>query len=296
MRPLALALLLPLLLSTAPAGDAPAARWGAHGHEMIGQVAAESLPDEMPAFFREAAAQLSFLNPEPDRWRERRERDLDPAMDAAHAPEHYVNFEILPEGALLARSRYAYLDTLAANGVALPGPGLLPWRILEKTQCVRVGFRQWREAESDEQRRFIEARIINDAGILGHYVADGSNPHHTTIHHNGWVGENPRGFTTERDFHRRFESVYVGENIEIDDVRGGVFSDAQAFQDVREAVWQFLEASNELVERLYELDLEEAFGPDTQGIEHRAFAVDRLAAGAEMLRDLWWTAWISSEW
>lgn len=263
---------------------------------MIGLVAAENLPEEMPAFFRAAAAQLSYLNPEPDRWRNRRERDLDPAMDAAFGPDHYINFEIIPEGALLARSRYAYLDTLSAHGVALPGPGLLPWRILEITQRLRVGFRQWREAESDEQRGWIEARIINDAGILGHYVADGSNPHHTTIHHNGWVGENPRGFTAERGFHGRFESIYVRENITTDDVRSGVYNGEQVFQDVREATWQFLATSNGLVERLYELDLDEPFGAETQGVEHRAFAIDRLAAGAEMLRDLWWTAWMSSEW
>jgi hypothetical protein len=296
MRFLVPLLLASTLVAARPAGDAPAVRWGAHGHEMIGLVAAEALPDEMPAFFREAAAQLSFLNPEPDRWRHRRERDLDPAMDAALSPEHYINFEIIPEGALLARSRFAYMDTLSAHGAALPGPGLLPWRILELTQRVRVGFRQWREAATDEERRWIEQRIINDAGILGHYVADGSNPHHTSIHHNGWVGENPRGFTTERGFHARFESVFVRENIVIDDVRGAVYSEAQVFQDVREAVWRYLSSSHGLVERLYELDLEEPFGAETRGVEHRAFATDRLAAGAEMLRDLWWTAWMSSEW
>ncbi len=296
MRFLALALLAPalVLLPTGEADDL--ARWGADGHEMIGLVAAETLPEDMPMFFRESAAQLAFLNPEPDRWRNRSERDLDPAMDGAHAPEHYINFERLPEGALLARTRYAYMDTLSAHGISLPGPGLLPWRILEMTQRLRVGFRDWRAAESEEVRAWIEARIINDAGVLGHYVADGANPHHTTLHHNGWVGDNPRGFTTERGFHGRFESLYVRENIEVEEVRGAVFNDARVLQDVREEAWRFLLDAHQLVERLYELDQMEQFGANTQGVEHREFTLDRLSAGAEMLRDLWWTAWMTSEW
>jgi len=28
--------------------------------------------------------------------------------------------------------------------------------------------------------------------------------------------------------------------------------------------------------------------------DNKAFAVDRLAAGSRMLRDIWWTAWVTS--
>lgn len=295
MRIPALCGLLLFVLAGAGAVEPPSARWGAHGHEMVGLVAAEQLPEDMPAFFRAAAAQLSYLNPEPDRWRDRRERERDPAMDAAHAPEHYINFELLPEGALLAPSRFAYLDTLSAHGLGIPSPGLLPWSILELTQRMRVGFQQWRVAEDGPQRAWIEQRIINDAGILGHFVADGSNPHHTTIHHNGWVGPNPRGFTTERTFHRRFETIYVNENIVVEDVRLAFNGEPQVFPDLRAAIWAFLLDSHALVERLYELEQEEPFGAETRAESHRAFTADRLAAGAEMLRDLWWTAWVTSE-
>ena len=58
--------------------------------------------------------------------------------------------------------------------------GLLPFKMLEMTQQLRVDFRNWRAAP-DSIKPWIEARIIDDAGILGHYVADGSNPLHTTI-------------------------------------------------------------------------------------------------------------------
>jgi hypothetical protein len=48
---------------------------------------------------------------------------------------------------------------------------------------------------------------------LGHYVADGSQPLHTTIQYNGWVGSNPNGYTTEHGIHSQFESTYVAVNI-----------------------------------------------------------------------------------
>ena len=47
--------------------------WGAHGHTISGAAAARALPREMPKFFRNAADQLAYLTPEPDRWRNRGE-------------------------------------------------------------------------------------------------------------------------------------------------------------------------------------------------------------------------------
>ena len=46
--------------------------------------------------------------------------------------------------------------------------------------------------------------------------------------------------------------------------------------------------------RLYELDKQEPFGQNTASAAHKAFAVQRLNTGVEMLRALWWTAWLKS--
>jgi hypothetical protein len=284
-----------LLLTTTLAGGS-GGLWGADGHEMVGRVAAEALPPEMPEFFRDAVAQLSYLNPEPDRWKERVERDLDPAMNAKYGPEHYVNFEGVPATFFHAPNRYAYFDSLYAAGMDIPGPGLLTFTMLELTQRLRSGFRLWRAAEDDEQRAFIEARILNDAGILGHYVADGSNPHHTTVHHNGWASgyDNPHGFTTDRRFHWRFESLFVRTNVRVQDVRERATGDPTVFSDVRLAVLDFLRTSNGYVDTLYRLEQEEEFGTHTASSAHHDFASYQLARGADMLRDLWWTAWVTS--
>jgi hypothetical protein len=36
---------------------------------------------------------------------------------------------------------------------------------------------------------------------MGHLIGDASQPLHTTIHHHGWVGDNPHNYTTSRGFH-----------------------------------------------------------------------------------------------
>ena len=54
---------------------------GDHGHRIFGLTAAQALPDGMPHCFRDAAQQLSYLNPEPDRWKDRAARQLEPALE-----------------------------------------------------------------------------------------------------------------------------------------------------------------------------------------------------------------------
>jgi hypothetical protein len=255
--------------------------WGEHGHRIVAEAAALALPAEMPQFFRDARAQLTYLNPEPDRWRDRREWRLDPAMDGKHSPEHYVDFELVPAGAFGAPHRYAYLDSLRKASDSAMVAGFLAFRILELTQRLRAEFRLWREAPDAQTRSWIEARVIDDAGILGHYVADGANPHHTTVHHDRWVGPNPKGYTTERGFHVRFESEFVQAQLTLAEARAEMRAAPRVLANLRPAIIEYLRGSFALVERLYELDKLQRFGADTRSPEHERFAAQRLAAGAE---------------
>jgi hypothetical protein len=271
--------------------------WGDAGHRITGEAAALELPPSTPAFFRNASRQLAYLNPEPDRWRNRAERTLDPALEGATAPDHFIDMEMAAPNvlaaALKAPDRYGYLDTLAAAGVKGVAMGLLPFRMLELSQQLREDFRQWRVAP-DSTKPWIEARIIDDAGILGHYVADGSNPAHTSIQFNGWTGANPNGYATDKRFHSRFESAYVGANIKLADVLSQMDTTARLLPDLRTAIVAYLRETNTQVEHLYQLDKAHPFDTNTTSVEDKAFTVDRLAAGAKMLRDIWWTAWITS--
>jgi hypothetical protein len=269
--------------------------WGEAGHRIIGDVAGTAVPADMPRFFRDARAQLAYLNPEPDRWRDRLESNLDPALNDAQSIEHFIDLELVPGNALNARNRYTFVDSLAAHGMKASVTGFLPYRTLELAQRLRVDFRLWRSERDSVTRRMIEQRIINDAGILGHYVADGSNPHHVTMNHDKWVAaENPNGFTTVAGFHSRFESKYVETHMTSADVLPLVGPGARIVSPLREGIWSYLQASHGKLDSLYSLDKIEAFGPDTKSPAHKQFTAERLAAGATMLRDLWWTAWVTS--
>ncbi|MCC7052110.1 MAG: hypothetical protein IT355_02505 [Gemmatimonadaceae bacterium] len=278
-----------------PAG---ATRWGEAGHRITAQAAIGAVPADMPAFFRAAGPQLTYLNPEPDRWRNRVEAARDGALEGATAPDHFIDLEMIPArsrtGALLAKDRFAYADSLRAHGVNPATVGVLPFAIVELTQRLRLGFRAWRVAPNAQVREWIEARILNDAGILGHYVADGSNPAHTTIHYNGWVGDNPGGFATDTRFHGRFESAYVQARIRLDDVRPLVDVEPKVYGNLRQGVVDYLLTTNANVIRLYQLDRDHPFNAETTAMENHEFTRTRLAAGAQMLRDLWWTAWVTS--
>lgn len=293
-----LAILLSTAGSTMASTPARPAFWGEAGHRITAQAATAALPADMPAFFRDAGPQLAYLNPEPDRWRNRTEMGHDGALDGASAPDHFIDLEFIPKasqaGALAARDRFAYADTLRAAGVNASTVGTLPFAITELVQRLRLGFRAWRVAPNAQVRQWVEARILNDAGILGHYVADGSNPSHTTIHYNGWVGANPQGFATDTRFHSRFESAYVQSRITLGDVAPLVSGDARVLPDLRRSVVDYLRATNTEVVTLYQLDKDNAFNAETTAPANKQFTRARLAAGAQMLRDLWWTAWVTS--
>jgi hypothetical protein len=290
-RSTALALVLAvLILSPAVHG------WWENGHFHTGRAAAEALPSQMPAFFRQSVDRLSYLNYEPDRWKNSAERAADQALIGGTSPEHYINFEKVPPGLLKLTNRF---DFLAAIGKREPNGsqvGLLPYRILELFQSLRVSFRLWREAPDAGTKAWIEQRIIDDAGILGHYVADGANPLHTTVHHNGWVSRNnPRKFTTDNTLHGRFEGKFVDGRIKIEDIRPRVTPQAKIIPQPRQAIVQFLDDSYGLVDDVYVLENQERFSETTASPKHKAFVAARIAVGATFLRDLWWTAYSTSD-
>ncbi len=271
--------------------------WGSAGHEMAARVAVAALPADMPAFFRDAGPQLVYLDPEPDRWRVWEQRE----MDQAFSYDHYIDLENVPEGVLDAPDRFVYLRLLYEAGLDRPerDAGFLPFRIVELYQRLVSAWRRWRVEENPEHRAWIEERIVNDAGVLGHYVTDGSQPHHTTIHFNGWNLEtpNPEGYTRDGQFHARFESLFVEAHVSYDDVaahaRAG--TPQSVVGSARSAVMSHIAAAHQEVETLYRLDRDVGFDPERPANPAaRDFAAQRLAAGADMLASLWWSAWLES--
>jgi hypothetical protein len=86
----------------------------------------------------------------------------------------------------------------------------------------------------------------------------------------------------------------VRVNVRLADVLSRVDTIARVLPDFRTAIIAYVRESNSAVESMYKLDKAHPFDSLPGVRENKSFAVDRLAAGTRMLRDIWWTAWVTS--
>jgi len=277
-----------------------AVAWGNEGHVAINRVAAEKIPASMPRFMRRAMAEIAYLGPEPDRWRSPSEFALKNAQEA----DHFIDLERVAWLDPLPQGRYEFYRKLYEKRAATPATdhpddylpervGLQPYITMEVYGRLKAAFREYRQRQAAHQpTQAVQQAIIFYAGWLGHYVADASQPLHTTIQYNGWVGPNPNGYTTEHKIHGQFESTYVAANITAKDFAGLVKS-PERLDDPFARYVAYLRQSNGMVEKVYAL--EKAGGFTGKGSpEAFDFTTHRLAAGSQMLLDLWYTAWMES--
>jgi hypothetical protein len=291
------------------AGSAGA--WGAAGHRLIGYVAVKALPNDLPGFVRKSASDVGELAREPDRT-----KGSGRLHDEYREGNHFVDIDDQgrtgigaggPSIAALPPTLQQFDDALRTNGTTLAQTGWLPYSIADAYADLQTDFALWRIArvgerkgktsahrawfKRDRQRR--EHLILADMGELGHFVGDGSQPLHTTIHYNGWGKDlpNPRGYTTEK-IHNLFEGVFVYSYIKPEDVIPAMGRYAPCQSERLACIAAYLKGSWSLTEKLYQLEQAGAFrSNDPAG---RAFAVDRLAAGATQLRNMYVEAWRSS--
>jgi hypothetical protein len=282
--------------------------WGATGHRIVTRVAVAALPADLPAFLRApgAAAELAELSREPDRWRgSGRVHDND--RDAAHFLDLDADGRIAggPSLSDLPPTRAAYAAALRTAGADEPGAGYLPYAIIDAWQQLAKDLAYWRavtaaEAHAaDPQRRTWfaadrarrETLAMRDLAVLAHYVGDGGMPLHVSAKHDGWTGDNPRGFTTSR-IHAAIEGAFVRANITAPAVALDIapYRDCGCWIDARTRA--YLASTAAFVVPLYELEQAGGFkGADARGTE---FLTRRLAAGASELRDMIAMAWNAS--
>jgi hypothetical protein len=277
----------------------PSFAWGREGHMMINRLAGATLPSDVPEFLRskEALDALEYYGPEPDRWKSPGE----PELNAAQSPEHFIDLEYADVVGELPRRRYDFVRALAFAQKAHPDlplspekVGLQPYQAVEVWERLKSAMRDYRELKADRKDiKPSECEIVFLAGWLGHYVADGSQPLHTTIQYNGWTGPNPNGYTTEHKIHALFESTYVSQNIKASEVAPLIVAKPVVLGDVFTDYMAYLRHTNSLVEQTYQLEKAGAFaGAGTP--DGRKFTEERLAAGATELRDMIYSAWVKS--
>ena len=83
------------ILCVAVVGSPPIAPWQDEGHVLVNRVAAEALPEEMPAFLRGAVDRLAYLGPEPDRWRRASEFTLKESQEPEGSPRPARRYSII---------------------------------------------------------------------------------------------------------------------------------------------------------------------------------------------------------
>lgn len=274
-------------------GGVPANGWGPDGHHMVARLAVRALPEDMPPFIKRELNRLVFLNFEPDEWRDPAEEKLSPALRRGHDPDHRFHLELLsiPQ---LPPDRYSFLQALYREAKDPAEVGVLPYRAMELFQRMRVAFRRWRSTRDKDTAGFLEMRIVDDAGILGHYIADASEPLHTTVNTNGWaLGENPKNYTRDNTLHVRFEADFIHARVLDKDVTP-LLRNVKAVDSGLAYIYAEIHRSHDQVIPLYELERESRFDAADDNPRATAFAAERLADAASTLRDLWYEAYRSS--
>jgi hypothetical protein len=272
--------------------------WGNEGHVYVNRVAAQKIPTSMPLFLRRAIVEIAYLGPEPDRWRSPSEF----ALKNAQEPDHFIDLERVSWLDPLPSGRYEFYRKLYEKRAStsehpdeyLPEHvGLQPYITMEVYGRLKAAFREYRQQRAARKpTQAVEQAIIFYAGWLGHYVADGAQPLHTTIQYNGWVGPNPKGYTTEHHIHAQFEAIYMAANILPKDF-AGLVKTPERLDEPFAAYVAYLRNSNALVEQVYELDKAGGFRGEGSPAAFE-FTTHRLAAGSQMLLNLWYTAWLES--
>ena len=316
---------LPLGLSVALL-VAPALRaWDYEGHRIVNLAALASLPPEYPSFAHAVAAteRVAFLAGEPDRWR----NVPDLPLKQANALDHYCDMEYITDAGLdwatVPSFRYDFIVQFAAARKAneknfqpydpaknqdhtREWPGFAPWAIAEYYGKLRSSFsalKVFEELGTPDEIANTQANILYVMGVMGHYVGDCAQPLHTTKHHNGWSGDNPKGYTTWPGLHSWVDGGIIAKaGIRFPQLAARV-KPAEAISlaaqpDGRDpmfvAVVAYLQTQHGQMERIYQLEKEGKLGQGDTGVvadEARAFIESRLLEGGQMLGAIWLSAY-----
>ena len=266
----------------------------------------KSLPAELPRFLHtpQAVIDVGEYSREPDRA-----KGAGHEHDSDRDPGHFI--DLSDDGTVLGGPLLTALPATRADfdaavrkaGADSWKSGYLPYSIVDRWEQLAKDFAYWRVLSAAEanpawkehkafftaDRRRREGQILVAIGELSHFVGDGSQPLHVTIHFNGWGDfPNPGGYTTAK-IHGPFESDLVQASV----TEAGVIAKMPPPKDCRCAlqkrVSDYLAATGALVLPLYQLVKARGLKPgDPRG---PAFATQQIAVGASELRDLIVEAW-----
>jgi len=297
--------------------------WSYEGHRVVNLLALDSLPADFPAFAKtpQSRERIAFLAGEPDRWR----NTPDLPLRHVNGPDHFFDIEdTQPYGVNLdhlTAFRYVFVEQLTRARLQRPDQvppvdkeknfdrtrqfvGFLPWTILEYYSRLKSGFSYLKAYQqgggTEEEIRQAQMNIVYVMGVMGHFCGDAAQPLHTTRHYNGWVGDNPKGYTTNRTFHSWIDGGYFAKVGGIDwTALKARLRAARRLDTLRgrtdyilPEIMKFIRAQHELVEPLYRMEKQgQLSGEGARGREGLPFMNGQLLKASGFLADLWYTAY-----
>lgn len=282
----------------------PASAWGGTAHAVIDRAAIETIPDDGPVFLRRHEDYIADSASLPDSWRGSSENFSKIAEDPNHGwfREQFTFLKPIP------RSRYEFVialykqyekinqrDPATAARTNVRWTGTLPYAAMEAYERLIVCMRNVRRAQAEGQDASVsEQHCAFEAIRLGHYIGDGAQPLHASVNSDGWRGANPKGYTTDRSIHGRFESRFVdGIGLTVADIKPRIGAPGRRSGDMFDAVLAFLDRSGDRMETVYALEKRAGFA-DYGDKDVRELVYAQTAAGAAMLRDMLCRAWRES--
>ena len=269
---------LPAALTLLGLFNTAAFPWWGDGHEILTRAAFRSLPNTVPEFFRAGESVAANAVYDPDLFKNRGV----PAISKSEHPEHFFDVELLsgpPQ-----KSRYAFIRSCLQRGLDPTRVGLAPYAITEWAERLTVAFAEHRKWPTDQG---IQSKCLVYAGVLSHYAADICQPLHVTVDFDGRASSAGSPHT---GIHEKVDALL--ERLELDPSYLSRTLEPSPFGDLHDAVMKELDASYELVDRVYELEEELT---DLQNAQVRGFGEARGRRAAEFTASLFLSAWINSE-
>ncbi|MGI4807247.1 MAG: hypothetical protein ACRYF2_03955 [Janthinobacterium lividum] len=320
--------LLALAASTTALSTGQAFAWGHTGHVGISTLAIQNLPSDLPAFVRGAspAQFIGELGAEADESKTTGvllnatgTSTSRTVHDAERDNGHFIDLDdngFALGGSVsisaLPATREAF-DT-AERAAMSPGGqdqytvGYLPYQMLDGFQQVRKDFGMWRAmqaglatATTPSDVAYFRYQIsvrqqltLRDIGYWSHFVADGSQPMHVSVHYNGWGNyPNPNGYTTA-GIHSPFEGSFVRTFIDFTKLTIRPYMSRNTTTNEQRVPAYLLETLSALVP-VYDAELKSGHdGYKTNQPLENAVVTQQLALGAAELRDEIVDAWNQS--
>jgi hypothetical protein len=262
--------------------------WGFYAHKRINRMAVFTLPPEMILFFKTHIdfIEKSAINPDQRRYLLRNEAE-NHFMDLDKYDSSFINspplfwndaLKLYPE------------DTLRLHGIN-------PWHVLSVKNFLTAAFKN-----KDTKA------ILHHAADLGHYIADGHVPLHTTRNYNGqftnqkgihglWESRLPELFATEYEFfvgkaeyitnpQKKAWEAILKAHVALDSVLIYEQNTTKIFSIDKK--YNFEDRNGKLT-KVYAKKFCEAYHQKLNGQVER-----QMKAAIKLIGDFWFTAWVDA--